>query len=173
MNGMPLGSLEFRLRRLLPLLTLLLAAMLDLVPAGGWTVRPALLLCATFYWALHRPEQVPPAILFLVAFLADLIGGGLIGATPLIMLLLRAAVISQRKLLLAASPVLLWLGFALFAVTAAVAGWLLAALVRWYWPDPLDQLGAIAATLLVWPLANGCLGWVDASLPRVRHAPGD
>ena len=173
MTGMPLGALEFRLRQALPLLTLFIAALLDLVPAGGWTLRPALVVAATFYWALHRPELVPPPALFLATFLVDLVGGGLVGITPLTMLLLRAAVVSQRRLLLAASPVMLWLGFVLFAASCGLVGWLLAAIVRWHWQAPLDQLATLAATLLAWPFVATCLGWVNAGLPKVRHASGD
>ncbi|WP_027132859.1 hypothetical protein [Geminicoccus roseus] len=175
MRNLPAQDLEARLRQLLPLLTVLLAALLDLTPlpdVGPQGQAPDLMLAAVFFWSLHRPDLLPALGLFLVALGADLVAGSLIGLGPATLLLVREAVLRQQRLLRAASPLVRWAGFALSAAGVALAGWLVASAYARHWQAAEPVLGDLMLTVLFWPLVVVVLIQVQGMLPRARHAAG-
>lgn len=168
-------DLETRLRQLLPLLTVLLAALLDLAPVpdlGPQGHSPDLMLATVFFWSLHRPDLLPVLALFVVALVADLVADSLIGLGPATLLLVREAVVRQQRLLRAASPLVRWAGFALSAASVAMASWLVASTYAQRWLAAGPVLGDLLLTVLVWPLVVVLLIQVKAMLPRARHAAG-
>jgi rod shape-determining protein MreD len=169
------SSAEFRLRRMLPAMTMALAALIDLAPVPD--VAPEghaanLTVAVVFFWSLHRPDLLPPITLFAIALAADLVAGVLIGLGPASLLLVRQGVVRQQRLLLAASPLARWGGFACFAAGMALLGWLVASALALRWQAAMPVLGDLAVTILAWPVVVILLARVQAMLPRVRHAAG-
>ena len=166
-------SMEANVRLLAPMATILFAGLLDLAPmpnAGIASHAPDLILTAVFFWSLHRPELLPPTALFATGLCVDLVGGSLIGITPAILLLVRQAVVRQHRLLLAASPFVLWLGFASYAAGSAFLRWVAASGLAWHWQSP--PVSPLLLTVLFWPLVQMLLAHVRTILPKVRHAAG-
>jgi rod shape-determining protein MreD len=62
-------------------LTLLLAALLSLLPMPDWTVwlRPAWLLMVLIYWTMSAPAQVSVGTAWFMGILMDLLTGTLLG----------------------------------------------------------------------------------------------
>ncbi|HWL72013.1 MAG TPA: rod shape-determining protein MreD [Geminicoccus sp.] len=175
MTGLITHKAELRLRQLLPILTVALALLLDLAPlpdAGPQAQAPKLVFAVVFFWALHRPELLPPLALFLLGLAGDLVAGSLVGLGPAMLLLLREAVARQQRFLLAASPLGRWVGFAGYVAVMMVAVWLVtsAHALRWQAIDPLAVQALL--TVLAWPVVAVLLIQVHARLPRVRHAAG-
>ncbi|WP_222182066.1 rod shape-determining protein MreD [Geminicoccus harenae] len=175
MTGLITHKAELRLRQLLPILTVAVALLLDLAPlpdAGPQAQAPRLTFAVVFFWALHRPELLPPLALFLLGLAGDLVAGSLIGLGPAMLLLLREAVARQQRLLLAASPLGRWVGFAGYVAVLMVAAWLVtsAHALRWQAIDPLAVQALL--TVLAWPVVAVLLIQVHARLPRARHAAG-
>ena len=175
MSAFASTSLEGRARLLAPVATLVLAALFDLAPIPDASISahaPQVLLSAAFFWSLRRPELVPPLALFGVALASDLAGGALIGLTPALLLILRQTTVRQRRLLLASSPVVLWLAFASYAAGVILLRWLAASLLDWHAEPKGGAIVALLLTALCWPIVQMLLGRVQAILPKVRHAAG-
>lgn len=170
-----LSSVEASVRALVPALSLVVAGLVDLVPWSSGAVllpAPSLLLVATAFWALERPELVPPWLLFAVGLAADLVGGSPPGVTSLTLVAVALALRSARQEIRAQGAVVQWLSAGL-AVTLGL-------LVRhglmssWYgaWfpllPTLLDAGLSLAAFVPVaWLLAS-----LRPALPRVARLPG-
>lgn len=168
-------SMDDRVRQFLPMTTLLVAAVVDLAPlpdASPSTVSPDFLLAALFFWSLHRSDLVPPTALFLLGLAVDLVGGGLMGLTPLSLFFVREVVVRRRRMLLGAGPFLRWLFFAGLMVGLGVLLLGLVSALDRHWHDPIAMLAGTMLTVLSWPLATLLLGPIQAMLPRVRHAAG-
>ena len=175
MSGLGSHSLEARVRLLLPMATIIIAALFDLAIIPGAAVSshvPELLLPATFFWCLQRPELLPPGMVFAVGFCRDLAGGASVGMTPALLLVLRQTVVHQDRFLHAASPYVVWFGFALFATAAAFVRWFAASALAWHWQDIVPSGADLLLTILFWPVVNAALARIQTMLPRVRHAAG-
>lgn len=103
---------------------LLLVAAAPAPLPGFAPLAPALALAAVFYWTIHRPDLLRPSALFVIGLLQDLVSGGVIGVTSLILVALHWVLLSQRRLFLAGTFPFMWFGFALTVFTALAAQWL-------------------------------------------------
>lgn len=162
------------LRQLTPLATVVVAALVDLLPTTGFgpgAVAPAMLPIAAYSWSLQRPDLVSALDLFLVGLVVDLLGGTAPGATALQLLLLRWAVSAPQRQALTASPAAAWLGFAAALLLAKAALWLVMAAVHASLFPPGPLLGEILFTILFYRPVASLLGWLaqparDADAPR-------
>src|SRR5262249_6990280 len=83
---------------LLTFLLLLASAVPLPVPAYA-AVAPSFLAMAVYFWTLHRPNLMPSSAVFVLGLLQDLISGAPVGASAIVLLALRFAVLSQRRVL--------------------------------------------------------------------------
>ncbi|MDF1585209.1 rod shape-determining protein MreD [Marinimicrococcus flavescens] len=163
------------LRRSLPALTVLLALLLDLLPAprtGPQPVAPSLLLSVAYYWLALRPELLPTGVLFLLGLVADAAGGQPLGLTPLALLAGHVAVAACRRLLYLRAFGGLWIGFAAMLATSELVAWLVASL----WQARLLSLQPAFAeatlSLAAFPAVAWLLSLLLTLLPAPVHAPG-
>lgn len=156
---MAAGSL-FSGRRIavgLPALTLLAAAILELIPLGVGhlpSVRPLLVLSAVYYWSIYRPELVPAPLVFATGLLLDLLSGAPLGLTALLLVALHGFCVSQRQVLISRSFGVGWAGFILVAVGAAWFEWLVASVYFLRLVDPRSLLVQFALTIALYPAVN-------------------
>jgi rod shape-determining protein MreD len=155
------GQLDLAARRAVPFVVSLALILLGMLPwslPGAATIAPLPLLAAVFYWTGHRPELMPPPMIFILGLLQDLLGGGPPGLTSLLLLLTRRA-IDERARQIARSPFLVeWAGFAVVAAGFEVANWLSRSI---YYATvlPLDPLVFhYLCGLCLYPLLYGVLG---------------
>lgn len=102
---------------------LLLVGMVPLRLPSYTEVAPALTLMAVYYWGIHRPDLLRPGVVFAVGLLQDLLSGGPLGLNALTLVCVHWTVLSQRRFFLANTFALLWLGFVLIVLGAALLQW--------------------------------------------------
>ncbi len=153
--------------RLLPAATTALAALLTLepVPLPGYAaLTPTLTLMVVYHWTLYRPDLLPPLVLFAVGLGYDLAAGEIVGVTPLLLLLARAAVLRSRPWFIRRGFVWVWAGFAVLAAGILFGQWVIASLLAWR----LLGTGAIvfraALSVALFPLASRLLGYSQQAL---------
>lgn len=113
-------------RNLAPFAVTVMLVLLGLVPLRipHYTpVAPLLTLMAVYYWSIHRPDLLRPSAVFAIGLLQDLLSGGPLGLNALMLLAVHGVVLSQRRYFLASTFALMWFGFALIVVGAALLQW--------------------------------------------------
>ena len=103
---------------------LLLVGMVPLHIPSYTEIAPALPLMAVYYWGIHRPDLLRPGAVFAIGLLQDLLSGAPLGLNALTLVCVHWTVLSQRRFFLANTFALLWFGFALIVMGAAVLQWL-------------------------------------------------
>ncbi|WP_029009753.1 rod shape-determining protein MreD [Azospirillum halopraeferens] len=109
---------------------LVLVAMVPLHIPAYTQVAPALTLMSVYYWVIHRPDLLRPLAVFAIGLLEDLLSGAPLGMNALVLVAAYWVVLSQRRFFLASTFALLWFGFVMIALGAALLQW--AALSAYY-----------------------------------------
>lgn len=86
-------------------------------------VVPMLALIAVYHWAVYRPQLLPPAAVFLIGVLQDILMGTPIGVGPLALLSVYGSVLYQQRFFAGKSFVIVWLAFAAMAAGALILSW--------------------------------------------------
>jgi rod shape-determining protein MreD len=147
--------------RLLPATTAVLATILTVVPLkvpGYAALTPAFTLMAVYHWTIYRPDLLPPAVLFGVGFAEDLITGGPLGVTSLLLLGARAIVLNYRRYFVNRGFPFVWAGFTILAGVAMFALWALHCLLDATFLDFRSTLFRTVLTVASFPAASFLLG---------------
>jgi rod shape-determining protein MreD len=104
------------------LLLLLTAAPLGL--PGQAQLQGAVALACVFFWSLFRPGSMPPAVVFLLGLLSDLLGLTPPGVLVLVLLAARGMALRWRRVLAGQGFLVVWLAFVVVAAAAAALEWL-------------------------------------------------
>ncbi len=169
MTAQPLQRVSLALRGTVPLLLSLLLVVVsvafygipDLAP-----VTPSLATMAVYYWGIYRPDLLPAPAAFLIGLVQDILSGGPTGMMALILLLVHAVVVSQRRVFLGKSFLVGWWGLAIVAGGAAVLSWLVAS--AWFgsflpvWPVVYQAL----LTVALYPCFTWLFGQVHQKVLR-------
>lgn len=157
------GAPELLLKRsalLLVLVALLLVLSVFPLPVAGLgEIRPDIMLIAIYYWATLRPDVLSPLSAFAAGFMLDLLTGYPLGLQALTLVAAQWTTRAQRKFLHGQPFVVMWAGFALVALGAALMQWAFFSLfyleivsVR---PALFSAfLTALLFPLVVWPLSS-------------------
>ena len=142
-------------RSLAPAAVTIMLILLSMVPLPihGWDrLMPSMALMSVYYWAIHRPDLLPPSGAFAIGLLQDLLAGTPPGSTALTLLCCHMVIDTQRAFFLANGFLILWLGFAFIAFGAALLqGLIHSVLDRTLMPMEIPLVQA-AVTLAVFPL---------------------
>lgn len=161
----PPGEIRRFIAALIPTFTAGLFALAGIVPAGvpGFsTVTPLLSVAVIFFWVVARPNLLPPAAVFCIGLLQDVLSGGPIGLWALTLLMVQYLSLSQRRFLAGQSFVLGWIGFASIVTGAACLAWLAACIYYDVLLSPMPVLVQAALTVLVYP----AIAWILIGLSR-------
>lgn len=90
---------------------------------GGPELLAGFALVAVYFWSLFRPRAMPPAAVFLLGLLADLLGFGPLGVRVLILLLVHGFALACRRRLARQQFLAVWLVFVAVAAAAAALEW--------------------------------------------------
>lgn len=147
---------------------LLTASVLPLRVPDYAAVAPLLDLVGIYYWTIYRPELLPPVAVFIIGLVFDLLSGGPLGVTPLLLLLSRALVLSQRRFFVNRLFPFVWCGFTLIAALAIAFLWALGSLLEGAMLD-------MRAAILQWVLTVASFPAAGYLLMRVQRnfLPGD
>ncbi|WP_207462607.1 rod shape-determining protein MreD [Azospirillum sp. SYSU D00513] len=138
-------------RNLAPFAVTVMLVLVGLVPLqipSYAVVAPQFALTAVFYWAIHRPDLMRPVTVFLIGLLQDLLSGGPLGLNALVLLLVHGIVLNQRRVFLASTFALMWVGFGMMVTGAALLQWaaysLLSGTALPVWPALFQALMTLA-----------------------------
>jgi rod shape-determining protein MreD len=150
----------------LTLVLVLVSCLPPLVP-GQPGLLPSALPASVFFWTLYRPRLMAPPAVFCLGLVQDLLSGAPLGVNTLLVLLLHAAVLTQRRVLARQSFLIVWVGFALLAAALLALGWVLRSLLAFALlplMPPLVELGLIVA---LYP----AFSWLFVRVERSLAAP--
>ena len=158
---MPTPKLLDTGRLRLPGATAIIATMLTVVPIrvpGYAALAPAFTLMAVYHWTIYRPDLLPPAVLFAVGFAEDLITGGPLGVTPLLLLVARATVLNYRRYFVNRGFPFVWAGFTILASATMFVLWALHCVLDATFLDFRSTLFRTVLTVASFPAASFLLG---------------
>lgn len=153
----------------LPTLSAVLLVMLVNLPVsvtGGLFPAPLLALTAVYFWALVRPDLMPPVVVLLVGLLEDLLSGGAAGVWATGFMAAYALVDRQRESFAGLVGAAAVLGFAAAMALASAATFVLTWIMYLRQPPVAPLLLASVFTVLFYPPIAVILGWLH------RHAVG-
>jgi cell shape-determining protein MreD len=144
---------------------------------------PLLPALVVFQFSLATPERLPGPFLLLSGILLDLLLGGPgapVGVSGLGFVLIRAAVIANRRYLVGVPFLFQWGGFCLLSLGYVFIVWILTALFTWSAIDPTPAILQYAVVIVIYPLLGPLLARVRArdplnvpELSRGTARPGD
>jgi len=150
---------------LLPIFTMVLLALVTVMPVkipGYAAVTPLFVLMGAYHWTVYRPDLLPPVALFVLGCVVDLLAGAPLGVSSLVLLVVRTAVMRQRKFFVGRLFPFVWAGFALAAGAAAALQWALGCAINAGLFDP-------RSALLQWVLSVGAYPVVSWILMRLQR----
>jgi rod shape-determining protein MreD len=153
--------------RLLPITTTFLAIVISIQPVaipGYAALTPAFTLMAVYHWTIYRPNQLPPAALFLLGLVQDMLAGAAPGVTSLILLLTRTSLLPHRHHFVDRPFPFVWAGFTLLAVGAILFAWMLHCLLDRAVADFRGMVFRTVLTISLFPVASFLLGRTQRAL---------
>ncbi len=162
-----LPRVNSNLARLLPFATTLLAALIAILPVpvpGYAALTPAFALMAVYHWTIYRPDLLPPLGLFAIGLAQDLLVGAPVGASALVLLVARAAVLRYRRLFMNRTFPFVWTGFTLLGTVAMLGLWALHCLIQFNLFDPRITVFRTVLTIAMFPVASFALGRTQRAL---------
>ncbi|MBS0521441.1 MAG: hypothetical protein JSR90_22275 [Proteobacteria bacterium] len=145
-------------RLVLPGMILLFFVILTLAPLRVPYVSDALPLLpalVVFQFSLATPERLPGPFLLAMGVLLDLLLGGPgapVGVSALGFVLIRAAVVANRRYLVGVPFLFQWIGFCLLEWMFMVLVWGFTALWTWTAIDPMPAMVQYAVVIVIYPL---------------------
>ncbi len=144
------------LRRLLPVLVLLLFVLMGAAPLRLPVIEnaaPPLVLMGVYYWAVFQPALLPAWAVFVLGILQDLLLGLPLGVSPAILVLVHWIARAHRRFVARQSFVVVWTGFVVMALLAMAVEWAGCSLLSWQVLPVLPMsLRFLEAVLLFPPL---------------------
>ena len=173
MSAPPSHTFGQLVRSLLPLLTALLAVVLDLLPipsSAPHSLFPFMTVCVFAYWTLVAPELMTPLATFVVGLVLDAAGGLPLGLTAFALLIARSALLTGERFLAAQPFPVLWGCFVLVALAVELVRWLVACL---YWERVLavePVLFQTCLTVATYPVVSAVLSRLHQHVILPAHA---
>jgi rod shape-determining protein MreD len=131
------------------------------VPLG-----PGLAMISVYYWAIHRPDLLPAPAVFAIGLIGDLMGAAPLGVGTLILLLVYAIALSQRRLFFGQPFLVVWWGFMMIAAGAMSLGWILSSIVGGGALDPKPTIFSYLMTLALYPALGDLFARAQRSFLR-------
>ena len=167
----PLAMLDRWGRLLLPGVVLLFFVLLTLAPLRVpylADILPLLPALAVFQFSLATPERLPGPLLLVMGVLLDLLLGGPgapVGVSALGFVLVRAAVVANRRYLVGVPFLFQWMGFCLLILGYVVIVWVFTALFTWTSLDAGPALAQYFVIVVAYPLIGPLLARVKPRDP--------
>jgi rod shape-determining protein MreD len=158
--------MDLAARNLFPFLLAFFGVLLGATPlyvTGYGAIAPDFALMAVFYWAIYRPDLFPATIAFAIGLAQDALTGTPMGMNALVLLIVHASVLAQRRFFQGKSFAVVWWAFSIVAMGAGLAQWMLTAALSVQLIDPTPGVFASVLTIAIYPFA----AW---ALARMHHA---
>ena len=158
MNPTLAQRLDLLARNILPAMLGVFLVLLSTIPfyvPGYGPVAANLVLMAVFYWAVHRPDLLPPVTVFLIGLLQDILVGMPPGMNAFVLLIVRTIAESQGRVFRGRSFVILWWGFGTVALASTLVVWGMSAIYAVATIDPTPGLFQAGMTTALFPFLAG------------------
>jgi hypothetical protein len=158
-------------RLLLPGAVLLFFVVLTLAPLHVpyvTDILPLLPALTVFQFSLATPERLPGPLLLAMGVLLDLLLGGPgapVGVSALGFVLIRAAVVANRRYLVGVPFLFQWMGFCLLILGYVLVVWVFTAIFTWTNLDAGPALAQYFVIVVAYPLIGPLLARVKARDP--------
>ena len=142
-------------RRVAPIASVLVLLFVGLIPFGvpGLPlIAPAGTQIAVFYWAVYRPDLMPPLAAFGLGFAQDALAGTPLGVASLAFLILQGIAVNQRKAFIGKPFLIVWVGLAVATALASFAAWALSSILLGGFIPPERPLFQGLATIALFPV---------------------
>jgi rod shape-determining protein MreD len=119
-------AIDAKLRLFTPFVMTMAFAFLSVVPLSmpfDIAIAPSFTVMAVFYWTIYRPDLLPGVAVFAVGLTQDILTGGPLGLTALILLGVYGVVLNQRRVFLGKSFAVTWWGLTIVAAGAQAVSW--------------------------------------------------
>ena len=103
-------------------------------------------------------------MVFFVGLLQDILVGMPLGFSAIILILIRALAVSQKRVFLGKSFLMLWWGFGLVAFLAAFGLWILTIIYNQIFLDPRPILFQASLTIVIFPVVSWFFGWLNLKI---------
>lgn len=160
---------EMAFRGLIPVLMTLMLVLLAVVPLRipeFAPITPALTVIAVYYWGIYRPDLTPMAAIFALGIVQDTLAGTPLGLTSLVLIVVQAVVVSQRRFFHGKTFLVEWWGFMLVAPGAALLSWVLASLYFGVLVAPRPLGFQLLLTIALYPGLTWLFARTQQYLPR-------
>lgn len=155
------------LRGMLPVLSAFILMLFVYLPFHIPLVEsfiPHLTLIAIYYWSVFRPDLMPVWAVFVIGVLQDVISGGPLGMTALLLIFVRQLVTLQGRKFLERDFLFNWLIFSFIAAAFGVSAWILASFYLGTSSLFFSILGQTFLTIAIFPLLYWILGGIRKRL---------
>lgn len=161
--------------RLTPLLISLLLVVIANLPisfTAGLLPAPALALSAVFFWALLRPGLMPPAAVLVIGLAEDLLSGGPPGLWAAGFMAAYVLIDRERKMFEELNGAGMLIAFTGAVLLTATTAYLLASAIYLRLLPVAPLLLQSIATIVLFPLLERLLAWMDRSITRSLRSAG-
>jgi len=162
-------SIFFRIRLLLPYLFSMVLVLLSSLPVGITGLeafRPMVVVMLIFDTTIYRPYFLGYWFLFFLGMLLDVATGQPLGLSSLILIVLRALLLSVRGKYVRVSFHIVWVQFILWLTLVSTGEWII--LSMYY--ERLLPLGfafmQFLMSILAYPIFHQSFLWVSRHTPR-------
>jgi rod shape-determining protein MreD len=144
------------------LLMLLIEAPLGIT--GQAALQPAVALGCVWFWSLIQPRCMPPALVFVIGMLLDLLAYLPFGVGTLTLLICHGIAVALRRFLVPRGLVVVWASFVPIAVGAALLMWVLVMLLTFRLLSPAPLFFQAVVTIALYPALAVPLGAAHRSV---------
>lgn len=157
MNPRLLHRLDRLARNLIPIALCAILVMFSALPfyvPGYGQVAANFALISVFYWATFRPHLISPLAVFPVGVFQDIVTGMPPGLNALVLVLARTVADNQGRVFHGKSFLVLWWGFAMVALGAAVVIWAFSSALNFSLLNPVPGLFQWGLTAALFPFVT-------------------
>lgn len=109
------------------------------------------LMISVYFWALYRPNVLPPLLVFIFGLLVDVMSGLPIGVGAIILVLLNWAISEQRAFLSAQSFAMKWLVFGMVYLVIVIVQWMVLGLINFEWSSIAQIIPQFIVGMVAFP----------------------
>jgi len=158
--------LLLELRNFSPFILAILLILIVRLPFrsdGLGMVIPHVSLIFVYYWTIHKPGLLPLWAVFVLGLLEDLLNGGTVGASSLILVLLASFLPDQRRFFVNRPFVEIWMGFMVISIGTFILFWLFSSFHVGFMLPISASLTQMLVTIAMYPI----LSWVFGRYERL------
>jgi rod shape-determining protein MreD len=137
---------------------------------GQAVMLPAATLASVWFWSLFRPASMPPAAVFFIGLLLDLLGYMPLGTGVLVLLLAHGVARRWRRFLGQQGFAMTWLAFVPVGAAAALLSWMLVVALTFRLMPIGMALFQAALTAALYPVLGIPLAWAHRAVPEAEAA---